>query len=73
LLSEAERVKSVSNRLEWLADRHPHVTQALLTIAESIRSTATLVEVLVATKVNVPRPSEAPIGFGKTGLSGVFS
>jgi hypothetical protein len=57
LLSEAERLKSVSEHLELLAERHPHVTQALLTISESIRSTATLLEVLVATKLDVPRPS----------------
>jgi hypothetical protein len=57
LLSEAERLKSVSERLELLADRHPHVTETLLTISESIRSTAKLLEVLVAAKLDVPRPS----------------
>ena len=57
LLSEAERLKSVSEQLELLADRHPRVTEALLTISESIRGTATLLEVLVATKLDVPRPS----------------
>jgi hypothetical protein len=57
LLSEAERLKSVSEHLELLADRHPHVAETLLTISASIRSTATLLEVLVATKLDVLGPS----------------
>jgi len=57
LLSEAERLKSVSEHLEWLADRHPHVEETLLTISASIRSTATLLELLVATKLDVLGPS----------------
>jgi hypothetical protein len=57
LLSEAERLKSVSKHLELLADRQPHVAEALLTISASIRRTATLLEVLVATKLDILRPS----------------
>jgi hypothetical protein len=41
----------VSDRLDSLAEQHPLVTEALLTISESERNTATLLEVLVAMKI----------------------
>jgi hypothetical protein len=52
LLSEVAHLNAVSERLDLLADRHPPVTEALLTISETIRSAATLLEVLVATKLD---------------------
>lgn len=54
LLSEADQLKKVSARLEVLADLHPVVTEALLTIAGTVLSTATLLEVLVATRLDHP-------------------
>src|ERR1019366_5093820 len=39
-----------SRHLEALADQHPLVSEPLTTIAVSVRNTATLLEVLVATK-----------------------
>ena len=51
LLQEAQHLKDVSQRLELQADRHPLVSEALLTISGTILSTATLLEVLVATKL----------------------
>jgi len=41
----------VSDRLDALADQHPIVSEALLSISVSVRNTATLLEVLVATKM----------------------
>ena len=42
---------NVSDRLDSLAEQHPLVTEALLTISGSVRNTATLLEVLVAMKI----------------------
>jgi hypothetical protein len=52
ILYEVDQLRSVSLRLEELADHHPPVTEALVTIAGNIRSTATLLAVLVATKLH---------------------
>jgi hypothetical protein len=52
LLREAQQLIDVSGRLELLADEHPTVTGAILTICGTILSSATILEVLVATKLN---------------------
>jgi len=52
ILHEAQKLKQVSQRLESAAEDHPSVTEALLTICGTIRSTTTLLEVLVATKLD---------------------
>ena len=52
LLHEAQQLKDVSGRLELMADEHPTVTDAILSICGTIRSTATILEVLVATKLD---------------------
>jgi hypothetical protein len=52
ILNEVEQLQNVSARLEGLADQHPPVSQALITIAGNVRSTATILAVLVATKLN---------------------
>jgi hypothetical protein len=41
----------VSDRLDSLAEQHPLVSEALVTISGSVRNTAILLEVLVATKI----------------------
>ena len=51
LLDEVEHLHGVSKRLEGLAEQHTNVTEELLTIAGSVHSTATLLAVLVATKL----------------------
>lgn len=56
LLHEAQQLKDVSGRLELLADEHPIVTDAILTICGTIRSPATILEVLVATKLDGVQP-----------------
>jgi hypothetical protein len=50
ILHEVDQLHNVSTRLEGLAEQHPPVSEALLTIAGSVRNTATLLAVVVATK-----------------------
>ena len=52
LLDEVEHLHGVSTHLEGLADEHSRVTAELLTIAGSVRTTATLLAVLVATRLH---------------------
>jgi hypothetical protein len=51
ILHEVEQLYDVSDRLDLLAGQHPLVSEALITISGSVRNTATLLEVLVATKI----------------------
>jgi hypothetical protein len=51
ILYEIQKLYGVSDRLESLAEQHPLVSEALITISGSVRNTATLLEVLVATKM----------------------
>ncbi|HEY4843520.1 MAG TPA: hypothetical protein VIH78_16245 [Terriglobales bacterium] len=51
ILHEVQQLYGVSERLESLAEQHPVVSEALITISGSVRNTATLLEVLVATKM----------------------
>ncbi len=51
ILHEATQLYNVSDRLDVLADEHPVVSEALISISGSVRNTATLLEVLVATKM----------------------
>ena len=51
ILLEAEQLYNVSERLDSLAGEHPLVSDALISISGSVRNTATLLEVLVATKM----------------------
>jgi hypothetical protein len=54
ILNEVVQLHGVSDRLEGLAELHPPVSEALITIAGSVRSTATVLAVLVATKSPQP-------------------
>jgi hypothetical protein len=51
ILHEVQQLYKVSDRLDSLAGQHPLVSEALITISGSVRNTATLLEVLVATKI----------------------
>jgi hypothetical protein len=51
ILNEVQQLYNVSDRLDSLAGQHPLVSEALITISGSVRNTATLLEVLVATKM----------------------
>ena len=54
ILAEAAQLHNVSNRLEALAEQHPPVSDALLTISGNVRNTATVLEVLIVTKMTKP-------------------
>jgi hypothetical protein len=51
ILHEVQQLYNVSDRLDSLADQHPLVSEALINISGSVRNTATVLEVLVATKM----------------------
>jgi len=51
ILREVQQLYNVSDRLDSLAEQHPLVSEALVTISGSLRNTATLLEVLVVTKM----------------------
>ena len=51
ILDEAQQLHGVRDRLDSPAGQHPLVSEALITISGSVRNTATLLEVLVATKM----------------------
>jgi hypothetical protein len=51
ILNEAQQLHNVSDRLDVLAEEHPAVSDALVTISGSVRNTATMLEVLVATRM----------------------
>ena len=60
ILQEAQKLHNVSDRLDSLAEQHPLVSEALITISGNVRGTAMLLEVLVATKMGLPsEPSPA--------------
>lgn len=52
ILDEVDQLHNVSTRLEGLAELHPPVSDGLLSIAGNVRSTATILAVLVATKLH---------------------
>ena len=51
ILYEVQQLYKVSDRLDSLAEQHPLVAETLIGISISLRNTATLLEVLVATKI----------------------
>jgi hypothetical protein len=59
LLHEVQQLYNVSDRLDSLAEQHPQVSDALISISGSVRNTATLLEVLVAMKM-APIPGLDP-------------
>jgi hypothetical protein len=61
ILNEVQRLFGVSDRLDSLAEQHPFVAEALLAISESVRNTATLLAVLVATKITPISGSDSAI------------
>ena len=54
ILNEAQQLHDVSDRLQLLAEVHPQVSEALLTISGNIRQTAAFLKVLVVTRMALP-------------------
>jgi len=52
ILNEVEHLHGVCTRLEDLAERTPGLTAELLTISGNVRSAATFLAVLVATRLH---------------------
>jgi hypothetical protein len=52
ILKEVERLKRMSGRLDLLANEHSSVTEALMSISGSILRIATVLEVLVISKLD---------------------
>jgi hypothetical protein len=61
LLLEIDRLRSVSEHIEALADRHPGMEDGLVTVAGNIRSIATVLDIftLIRSKAGGPQ-EEAP-------------
>jgi hypothetical protein len=59
ILHEIQQLYNVSDRLDSLARQPPLVSETLITISGSVRNTATLLEVMVATKM-APVPGLEP-------------
>ena len=51
ILLEVRNLYGVSDRLDSLAEQHPVASEGLLSISANIRGSATLLEVLVKTKI----------------------
>jgi hypothetical protein len=61
ILQEVGQLNSVSERLESLADQHPFVEDALMSISGNIRSTATVLEILALIRnKSIRLPKNAP-------------
>ena len=50
ILREVDHLHNVSTRLEALAEKHPLVSEPLMTIAGNVRNSAAVLAVLVAAK-----------------------
>jgi hypothetical protein len=50
IMREVDQLHNVSTRLEGLAEQHPLMSEELVTIAGSVRNSATVLAVLVATR-----------------------
>ena len=65
LLDEVDQLHQVGSRLEGLAEDHALVVRELLTIAANVRNVATVLSVLVATKLGSeghgPRRAMKPV------------
>ena len=61
ILAEVDELNLAGDRIEGLAERHPVVSEALVTIAGSVRGTATVLALLVETKLRTgPHPPTKP-------------
>jgi hypothetical protein len=51
ILQEVQKLGTVCDHLDALAEQNPFISEALIRISESVRNTATLLKVLVAMKI----------------------
>jgi hypothetical protein len=55
ILNEVDQLQNISARLDGLAEQNPSVTEALMTIADSVRTTAAVLAVVAVVKS--PKPN----------------
>lgn len=60
ILNEVDQLHSVSTRLEGLAGDNLPISDELMTIAGNVRGSATVLAVLVATKLHSPDGHRLP-------------
>jgi hypothetical protein len=60
LLLEIDRLRSVSERIEILADRHPDMGDGLVSVAGNIRSIATVLDVFTLIRSKAGGPQDVP-------------
>jgi len=60
LLREIDRLRSVSDRIETLADEHPGMEQGLVSVAGNIRNIATVLGVFMLIRSKAGGSQEAP-------------
>jgi hypothetical protein len=58
LLLEIDRLRSVSERIETLADKHPGMEDGLVSVAENIRNIATVLDVFTLIRSKAGGPQE---------------
>ena len=58
LLLEIDRLRSVSERIESLADKHPGMEDGLVSVAGNIRSIATILDVFILIRSKAGGPQE---------------
>ena len=56
ILREAAHLHGVCERLDLLADEYPETRESLLRMSNTVRQTATIMEVFVATKLDGSLP-----------------
>lgn len=60
LLPEIDRLRSVSEHIESLADRHPGMEDGLISAAGNLRSIATVLDIFTLIRSKVGGPQDAP-------------
>jgi len=58
LLREIDRLRSVSKNIEILADQHPGMEDGLVSVAENIRSIATVLDIFTLIRSNAGGPQD---------------
>ncbi len=61
ILNEVDQLNQAGDRIEGLAEDHPPVSEALLSIAGNVRATATVLALLVETKLRSREGHGRPI------------
>ena len=61
ILDEVDQLNQAGDRIEGLAEDHPPVSEALLSIAGNVRATATVLALLVETKLRSREGHGRPI------------